>query len=736
MPWDSAELGITFEKPTGLASQLQKNEDLAPESMEFERLKEHFEPFIRATSLSSSTTTASAVAPSSAAHSHHLYSSSITAAASAALARDIPGVGKYNPLGRSTSKRGKAEGRNKDEMVEYKSRLDISVSEKMGAGGGEGDVDFMKHLETIEEVASLEQRWTNSWAIPLQARDLRPLRIPLHSKRSKRCPACTHILIKPEQKAQSVRYKIKLVAANYLPAITVSLPHLQQAQLEAARKAPGKVTIQDDDKYGSITGMQAGKTYPFHLALTNPLYDPIQVRLSVQRMHIAIAAGSSGDGGTTEKARRPPFAVSLPTSAFPIAPFAEAWEYEDDEEMYGVDDDDDLAAFRSNREKDRSKVKAVGVLEKRANITVVGGEVVIGKEARGSVKFNIWRTTMASIASSSTTIDLEGQRPGTPRSQAAPLPTKRGEIGYVEGRQLEEVDISSPGDVLPARHPADRDPPAPSTAASTSLDTPSPAVSNNTLVYPSTSTLLSSESNNSAAKAKLLRLLKPKKAFFGLRLTTLLAFFLQLVILGGTFAGWVIVVKLVAQKTSNAFNTTSIFMHVIFAVCVFAQLLFLERRVFRLRAERWTYLHPGQILPISRNGRPMDATIAFSPWNRPPLPTYAAALAQSGAGTGDVEDHMIAVAPPPAYGNTRGSTLLLSGFLRDSLRAQRPTSPSESERRQSGQSQMNEMRQIERPKSYVSRDDEWEEIQDAARARQLEETLGQLERRPSSRSSP
>jgi dynactin-4 len=107
--------------------------------------------------------------PSSAAHSHHLHSSSITAAASAALARDVPGVSKYNPLGRSTSGRStKDRSVNKDEMTEYKSRLDISTASKLGGGGGEVDVEYMRHLETVGEVASLEQRWTSSWAMPLQ----------------------------------------------------------------------------------------------------------------------------------------------------------------------------------------------------------------------------------------------------------------------------------------------------------------------------------------------------------------------------------------------------------------------------------------------------------------------------------------------------------------------------------------------------------------------------------------
>ncbi|KAJ7079756.1 dynactin subunit 4 [Mycena belliarum] len=392
--WDSAEVGITFEKPTGLAAQLQKFEDSAAESLEFERLKEHFEPVIRASSLSSSTSNAPAANPSSTAHSHRVRTNSITAAASAALARDIPGVSKYNPLARSTRGGGSSKDKttNRDEMPEYRSRVDIVSASVRGSGGGEADVDYMRHLENVNEVANLEQRWVNSWATSLQTADLKPLRIPLHSKRSKRCPACAHILIKPEQKAQSVRYKIKLVAANYLPAITAALPHqLETANPDNAKRVLGKSTAAAADDDRGALGMHAGKTYPFHLALTNPLYDPIQVRLTVQRVH-ATGASSSGRA-SPEKARRPPFAVSLPPAVFTIAAFAEAWEYEDeeDDEMFGLDDDEfGIAGRVAGREKDtRGKVKTVGVLEKKANVTVVGGEVVIGKEARGNVKFNM-----------------------------------------------------------------------------------------------------------------------------------------------------------------------------------------------------------------------------------------------------------------------------------------------------------------------------------------------------------
>ncbi|KAF8630933.1 hypothetical protein AX17_005290 [Amanita inopinata Kibby_2008] len=387
--WDSAEVGIVFEKPTGLAAQLQRQEDSAPDSLEFDRLKEHFEPFIRASlsSLSSSVTahSGSIVNPSSAAHSHHLYSTSITAAASAALARDIPGVGKYTPaVSRSSSGRGgRDRSVNKDEMIEYRSRLDITTASAIGSGGGEADVEFMKHLETVEEVASLEQRWGNSWATSLQTRDLKPVRIPLHSKRSKRCPVCTHILIKPEQKAQSVRYKIKLVAANYLPAITVALPHTFPTP-DTVKRALTKTSSTTAANDQSNPTLHPGETYAFHLALTNPLYDPIQVRLATPRMHAA--------SSTTEKARRPPFGVSIPTSTFTVAAFAEAWEYDEDEDMYWTDEEEfgGGVGVRGSRDRDgrsKAKTKAVGVLEKRANTTIVGGEVIIGKEARGRLKF-------------------------------------------------------------------------------------------------------------------------------------------------------------------------------------------------------------------------------------------------------------------------------------------------------------------------------------------------------------
>ncbi|KAJ7104038.1 hypothetical protein B0H15DRAFT_808192 [Mycena belliarum] len=321
------------------------------------------------------------------------------------------------------------------------------------------------------------------------------------------------------------------------------------------------------------------------------------------------------------------------------------------------------------------------------------------------------------------------------RPQAGPLPRKRGEIGFTGAEDAQEGRSSPAATALPERHPEDRGAPQPTTSAAAPSTPAIPA-------SPSSNTLATSSTCSLHKQKRIFGFLKPKEvpSYGGLRLTTLLAFGLQCIFVAGTIVGWAFA-TMRSNRTSGSNSSvgssqgavpnnpvfggasTAIFIHVVFGVATLVQLLFVERRVFRLRAERYSFLHPGEILPSAHRRAMGDPSIGLSPWNRPPLPTYAAALAQSGVGTGDVEDHLIAAPPPPAYGNTRGSTFLLSGFLRESLRAQRPVSAQTQAAQNAAQPPM-----AERPKSYVSVDEDWEEIQDAERARRLEETLATLER--------
>lgn len=310
----------------------------------------------------------------------------------------------------------------------------------------------------------------------------------------------------------------------------------------------------------------------------------------------------------------------------------------------------------------------------------------------------------------------------TSRAQAGPLPAKRGEIGFQEPAVAPPPDdaSSSASPAVPPRHPADRDVEAgPTPAAPPAEQAHTPADTAST--------------HSSGSTRKLIALLRPKRTFYGIQSTTFLFFLAQLAAFGGTIAGWVLLttrLSVLSSKESDdgsllSSSSSQIFVHVAFGVACLMQLILLERRIFRMRGERYCAVHGGT-LPTHRQ-RLRDGPvpgISIAPWNRPPLPTYAAALAQSGVGTGDVEDNIIAQPPPPAYGHTRGSQLLLSGFMSDSLRAEYRARAANAGSRPG--SAVGSVRSS-RPVSYVSQDEEWEERLDRMRAVRLEETLTRLE---------
>ncbi|KAJ2716392.1 hypothetical protein H4R19_000672 [Coemansia spiralis] len=132
-----------------------------------------------------------------------------------------------------------------------------------------------------------------------------PQRIRLHMKLSRRCRVCHHILTKPESKAQATRFKIQLMAVNFVPAITI--PVGLAGQTVARLSGPFRV----------------GAAVPLVVRFANPLYT---------KMDVAVAAGTDAAAHVRVLAPR-----------FTLAPFAELWEYdeedEEDKESDGGDDD-------------------------------------------------------------------------------------------------------------------------------------------------------------------------------------------------------------------------------------------------------------------------------------------------------------------------------------------------------------------------------------------------------------
>lgn len=116
--------------------------------------------------------------------------------------------------------------------------------------------------------------WTGTASVTQQAEQrqpssfadhLRPTSPLLRTKRSKRCRDCRHLLVKPEQKVQSTRFRIRLIALNYVP--TISLKPLQ----------PSPSTELPLVDLKAIPPLRPSQ---FLLTLKNPLFDAVKVTLA------------------------------------------------------------------------------------------------------------------------------------------------------------------------------------------------------------------------------------------------------------------------------------------------------------------------------------------------------------------------------------------------------------------------------------------------------------------------
>ncbi|CAJ0749713.1 19787_t:CDS:10 [Entrophospora sp. SA101] len=275
--WDSQEIGMTFEKATGLASQLQKAEDERPDVKEFDHLKEHFEKHLRHT-------TPAATLPTS-----------------------ITGIGNFSSrYGGVAIPGGLSHTQQKsDDLAPYEAAIRVENESVL--------VDDLVQLKDINQITTLMQRMNQLSDQPYKVDHLQPQRTHLRTKRVKRCRQCRHILIKPEQKAQSTRFKIKLIALAYIPKITImSLPKLILNQ-----------------------------TTQIILKFSNPLYEEAILDLDVQDVEFG--------------------KIKVLAPHFSIAPYNEVWEY----------DEQDSIPSKSRSQISGTPKSDIGIYERRSNSTSI-----------------------------------------------------------------------------------------------------------------------------------------------------------------------------------------------------------------------------------------------------------------------------------------------------------------------------------------------------------------------------
>lgn len=191
----------------------------------------------------------------------------------------------------------------------------------------------------------------------------------------------------------SIKFKIKLVASNYLPSVDLfrrppltigsRLSAISAGTASGLRRSTrtGVGSTRDPSGTEGEEPLRQGRSYTYEMSFTNPLYEPIHVRLAIAR-----PPPSTLDDTCPSNA----YQITLPAPSFPISAFAEVWEYEDDEEEDLMKED--TASGSGDREggggfESRArKMKGPGVIERKANRTTVLLELSVGRDAVGPIR--------------------------------------------------------------------------------------------------------------------------------------------------------------------------------------------------------------------------------------------------------------------------------------------------------------------------------------------------------------
>ncbi|KAM6540195.1 hypothetical protein FALCPG4_001928 [Fusarium falciforme] len=268
--WTSTEIGIDFDRPSGIHSQLSKinnGGDLKLTAKEFkERRKENPEEpppadndvdtDLQFANLKSFYQAQLADANASLG-GMSLLNDNVGFSSPAALSR-IMSI--YTGHGHARKRQGPSdvmrEALNTEEGLKL-ADLDESAEIKR------------LHLEGWDTTASNEQNAQQTEVQRFQD-GLRPIPYLLRTKRSKRCSVCRHIISKPENKVTSTRFKIRLVAKAYIPTISI----------RPLNPTAGPIPTTHRPQIALEPPLKPLNPYHYILTFNNPIFDGIKVTLA------------------------------------------------------------------------------------------------------------------------------------------------------------------------------------------------------------------------------------------------------------------------------------------------------------------------------------------------------------------------------------------------------------------------------------------------------------------------
>ncbi|KAL9600560.1 MAG: hypothetical protein Q9219_003106 [cf. Caloplaca sp. 3 TL-2023] len=145
-------------------------------------------------------------------------------------------------------------------------RESLSLEEGLRLTSPNSDTDAINKLRTegYSSTTTSTQRSEQTHSSCNFTSDLRPIPMLLRTKRASRCRTCRHILVKPEPKVETTRYRIRLLALSYIPTINIKPLHASLAEHHQI----------------DLSNIRPLQTLQFILALQNPLFDPVSVTLA------------------------------------------------------------------------------------------------------------------------------------------------------------------------------------------------------------------------------------------------------------------------------------------------------------------------------------------------------------------------------------------------------------------------------------------------------------------------
>ncbi|MCJ1432159.1 hypothetical protein MMC27_001515 [Xylographa pallens] len=256
--WTTLDINVEFDKPTNVFAQVAKlKQDRIGRTMskrsteieepldalptvdpaaKFEALKAFYK-----SQLSSTTTINPLMSPSG--EFNYNSPSSLTR-----IMNLYTGTGSYGKKTPSKPSNMRESADSSEGLSLVDPEVDQAAIRKMQSRGWQGTASTAQQTEQVYPVRFLDDLW--------------PVPTLLRTKKAKRCRSCRHILVKPETKIQSTRYKLKLTANSYVPNLTLK-------PLQGPSVAPV-----------NLESLPASKPTQFLLVVKNPLFVPIKVTLA------------------------------------------------------------------------------------------------------------------------------------------------------------------------------------------------------------------------------------------------------------------------------------------------------------------------------------------------------------------------------------------------------------------------------------------------------------------------